>query len=226
MSVCGVDLGSFKTPSYVAWLEGKEFHFDLYLPSKEKPFPPLPRGLSIPTHIAFDGPQSLPAIGNKRRGCDKLANTPTRVLPSNREELKSWKMYKQFIECGIEIFWGVYSSNLAAIGGLNDNSKSELLIFETYPRYIIKRLWSGEKIPSKSKAPIEYIRKFSTLIRRKGYNFKKNKVTSHDYIDAMLCAIAAEDYVKTKGNSAGKVGKSVMVDNNEKILREGFIYSP
>jgi hypothetical protein len=42
----------------------------------------------------------------------------------------------------------------------------------------------------------------------------------------MLCAIAAEDYLKTEGNSAGKVGKSVMVDNNEKILREGFIYSP
>ena len=226
MSVCGVDLGSFKTPGYVAWLKGKEFYFDYNLPSKEKPFPPLPSEISKPTHIAFDGPQSLPAIGSKRRECDKLANTPTRVLPSNRKELKSWKMYKQLIECGIEIFWNVYEKNLAAIAGLSDNSTSELVIMETYPRYVIKRFWSGEKIPSKSKAPLEYIRKFSTLIRRKGYNFKKNKVTSHDYIDAMLCAIAAEDYFKTEGNSAGKVGKSVMVDNNEKILREGFIYSP
>jgi len=226
MSFCGVDLGSFKTPSYVAWLEGKEFHFDLYLPSKEKPFPPLPSGLSIPTHIAFDGPQSLPAIGNKRRECDKLANTPTRVLPSNRKELQSWKMYRQLIECGIEIFWSVYSNNLASIAGLKDVSKSELVIFETYPRYIIKRLWPGESIPSKSKAKREYIKKFSALIKRKGYSFEENKVTSHDYVDAMLCAIAAEDYFKTNGNSPGKVGKSVMVDNNEKIFREGFIYSP
>ncbi|MCW8996056.1 MAG: DUF429 domain-containing protein [Psychromonas sp.] len=207
-------------------MEGKEIYFDLYLPSKEKPFPPLPRGLSIPTHIAFDGPQSLPAIGNKRRECDKLANTPTRVLPSNRKELKSWKMYKQLIECGIEIFWNIYRKNLAAIAGLNDNSNSELVIFETYPRYIIKRLWSGEEIPSKSKAKSEYIKKFSTFIKRKGYNFEENKVTSHDYIDAILCAIAAEDFLKSDGNSAGKVGNPPEVDNKENILREGFIYSP
>jgi len=226
MSVCGVDLGSFKTPSCVAWLEGKEFHLDLYLASKDKPFPPLPRGISIPTHIAYDGPQSLPAIGNKRRECDKLANTPTRVLPSNRKELKSWKMYKRLIECGIEIFWNVYRNNLAAIAGLNDKSKSKLVIMETYPRYIIKKLWARESIPSKSKAPVEYVRKFSALIKKNGYRFDKHKVITHDYVDAMLCAIAAEDFKNNHGNSAGKVGKSLRVDTKEKILREGFIYSP
>ncbi|MCW8803954.1 MAG: DUF429 domain-containing protein, partial [Ignavibacteriaceae bacterium] len=164
--------------------------------------------------------------GNKRRECDKLANTPTRVLPSNREELKSWKMYKQLIECGVEVFWNVYNKNLASIVGLNDDIKSELVIFETYPRYIIKRLWAKENIPSKLKAKREYIKKFSVLIKRKGYNFEENKVTSHDYVDAMLCAIAAEDYFKTNGNSAGKVGSPSKVDNKGKILREGFIYSP
>ena len=226
MSVCGVDLGSFKTPSYVAWLEGKEFHFDLYLASKNKPFPPLPRGISIPTHIAFDGPQSLPEIGNKRRECDKLANTPTRILPLTREELKDWKIFKQLIECGVEIFWNIYEKKLASIAGLNNDSNSKLIIMETYPRYIIKRLWPEESIPSKSKAKREYIKKFSALIKRKGYSFEENKVTSHDYVDAMLCAIAAADYFKTNSNSAGKVGKSLRVDNKEKILREGFIYSP
>ena len=226
MSVCGVDLGSFKTPSYAAWLEGKEFHFEVYLPSKEKPFPPLPLSVSKPTHIAFDGPQSLPAIGNKRRECDKLANTPTRVLPSNRKELNSWKMYKQLIECGVEIFWSVYEKNLAAISGLNNDSKSELVVMETYPRYIMKRLWPEESIQSKSKVPLEYIRKFSALIKQKGYQFKESEVTSHDYIDAMLCAIAAEDFLKKDGNPAGKVGNPLFVDTKAKILREGFIYSP
>ena len=207
MSVCGVDLGSFKTPSYVAWLEGKEFHFDLYLASKDKPFPPLPSGLSIPTHIAFDGPQSLPAIGNKRRECDKGAKTPTRVLPSNREELKSWKMYRRLIECGIEIFWGVYSSNLAAIAGLNDNSKSELLIFETYPRYIIKRLWSGESIPSKSKAPLKYIRKFSLLLGEKDIVLKRIKL--HLTIILMLCFVQLQRkiIVKLKAIQLAKLEK-------------------
>jgi len=80
MSVCGIDLGSFKTPSYIAWLEGKEFLFDLYITSKEKPLPSLPTGISKPTHCALDGPQSLPLFGNKRRECDKGAKTPTSVF--------------------------------------------------------------------------------------------------------------------------------------------------
>lgn len=226
MSFCGVDLGSFKTPSYVAWLEGKQFHFDLYLASKDKPFPPLPRGISIPTHIAFDSPQSLPDIGNKRRECDKGSKTPTSVLPLTREELKDWNLFKWLIECGVEIFWNIYQKKLASIAGLNNDSNSKLIIMETYPRYINKRLWPEESIPSKSKAKSEYIKFFSALIKQKGYNFEKNKITSHDYVDAMLCAIAAEDYFKTNVNSAGKVGKSLTVDNKEKILREGFIYSP
>jgi len=226
MSVCGIDLGSFKTPSYVAWLEGKDFFFDLYITSKEKPLPSLPAGMSRPTHIAFDGPQSLPAIGNERRECDKLANTPTRVLPENRKELNNWKMYKQLIECSIEVFWNTYEKNLAAVAGLNDNPNSDIIIFETYPRYVIKRLWSEEEIPSKRKAPIDYVRKFSFLVKQKGYSFDESKIFSPDYVDAMLCAIAAEDFMKTKGHSAGKVGHPPLVDKKEKILREGFIYSP
>jgi predicted nuclease with RNAse H fold len=124
MSVCGIDLGSFKTPSYVAWLEGKEFLFDLNITSKEKPLPSLPTGISKPTHCALDGPQSLPLIGNKRRECDKGAKTPTSVLPLTRQELSEWKMYKQLIECGIEVFWNTYEKNLSAVAGLNDNPKS------------------------------------------------------------------------------------------------------
>ena len=226
MSVCGVDLGSFKTPSYVAWLEGNEFYFDLYLASKEKPLPSLPFGISKPTHIAFDGPQSLPSIGNKRRECDKGAKTPTSVFPLTRKELSDWKMYKQLIECGVEVFWNAYEKNLAAIAGLNNDENSELIILETYPRFIIRRVWPRESIPSKSKAPVEYVRKFTVIIKQKGYQFDEKKVISPDYVDAMLCTIAAEDFMKVSGNSAGKVGSPPFVDEEEKILREGYIYSP
>jgi len=135
-------------------------------------------------------------------------------------------MYKQLIECGIEVFWNAYEKNLSAVAGLNDNPNSDIIIFETYPRYVIKRLWSDEEIPSKRKAPIDYVRKFSFLIKQKGYSFHESKILSPDYIDAMVCAIAAEDYFVTNGKSAGKVGVPPVVDNAEKILREGFIYSP
>ncbi|MCW8805183.1 MAG: hypothetical protein OQK56_01885 [Ignavibacteriaceae bacterium] len=41
-----------------------------------------------------------------------------------------------------------------------------------------------------------------------------------------VCAIAVEDYLKTNGNSAGKVGSLLSVNYKERVLREGFIYSP
>lgn len=126
----------------------------------------------------------------------------------------------------MEIFWSVYQKNLAAIAGLNNDRISELVIMETYPRYVIKRLWPEQSIPSKTKSTVEYIRKISALITQKGYYFDENKVTSHDLVDAMLCAIAAEDYKQETGSSAGKAGRSPLVDNKEGVLREGFIYSP
>ena len=176
MSVCGIDLGSFKTKSYVAWLEDGHFYFDVYIPSKDKPLPTVHDNISPSTHYAIDGPQSLPAIINKRRECDRLANTPTSILPKNRQELSTWKMYKQLIECGIEVFWSAHKNGLASIGGIEALNIALPIIIETYPRYIIKRLWGKNTIPSKRKAQIEYVNNYISLIKGLGYSFDETKI--------------------------------------------------
>ena len=226
MSVCGIDLGSFKSPSYIAWLQDKHFLFDIYIPSKEAPLPKLNLDISYSTHFAIDGPQSLPVIENKRRECDRLANTPTSILPKNRHELSTWKMYKQLIECGIEVFWSAHKNGFASIGGTEESNSELPIIIETYPRYIIKRLWDKHTIPSKRKAPIEYVNNYISLIKSLGYSFDETKIWAPDYIDAMLCAIAAEDYLLSNGNCLGKVGIPPILDEGNQIFREGYIYSP
>jgi predicted nuclease with RNAse H fold len=225
MSVCGIDLGSFKTTSYVAWLEDRQFSFDVYIPSKDKPLPTVPFNLSTSTHFAIDGPQSLPAIESKRRECDRLANTPTRVLPKNRQELQNWKMYKELIHCGVEVFWSSYKNGFANLGGLNKEVNDIPIILETYPRYVIKRIWPSFMIPSKRKTPVEYVNKLIPLIKMMDYEFDESKILSPDYIDAILCAIAAENYLITTGNCLGRVGVDPIVDEENQILREGYIYS-
>ena len=163
MSVCGVDLGSFKTPSYVAWLEGKEFYFDSYLPIKERPFPPLPSGLNIPSYIAFDGPQSLPIVGNKRRICDKLANTPTRILPSNRKELID--ELRSIVPLGGHPT-GFYMSNLIIKNGLYDE-----LVRDAFNPFSFFRIFNKavekdrEEFPSFSDESLELIKKMETKYR-------------------------------------------------------------
>ena len=42
--LCGIDLGSFRSLSYVAWLEDEQFVLDEYLASREHPLPPAPGG--------------------------------------------------------------------------------------------------------------------------------------------------------------------------------------
>jgi len=226
MSVCGIDLGSFKTKSHVAWLEDRQFYFDVYIPSKEKPLPTIPYNISLSTHFAIDGPQSLPAIENKRRECDRLANTPTSILPKNRQELSTWKIYKPLIECGIEVFWSAHKNGIASIGGFEESNSELPIIIETYPRYIIKRLWGKHTIPSKRKAPIEYVNNYMSLIKSLGYSLDESKILAPDYIDAMLCAIAAEDYLHSDANCLGKVGTPLSIDEEHQIFREGYIYSP
>ena len=43
--VCGIDAGSFKTPSYVAWLSGSSFLLDLCCPTVTRPLPKPPSGV-------------------------------------------------------------------------------------------------------------------------------------------------------------------------------------
>src|SRR5690606_15268594 len=44
-------------------------------------------------------------------------------------------------------------------------------VVETYPRYVIPRLWPKLKIPSKRKEPARYVEVLSRLLRGRGYRW-------------------------------------------------------
>lgn len=223
--VAGVDVGSLRTLSYIAWLHDRRFTLDLYTPTRARPIPCPPKGMAAPAAIAFDAPQSMAAIGALRREADRLANTPTRRLPADRQELAGWKLYVGLIEAGIEIFWGVHVARLgtpcgaAPIAGLP-------IVAETYPRYVIKRLWPDLVVPSKAKAPLSYVDAVWSRIQAAGFRCEGVARPCVDHVDAMICAIAAHALASTGGPPAGTVGRALEVDEVCEVLREGFIVSP
>jgi predicted nuclease with RNAse H fold len=226
MLVCGVDVGSFNTLSYVAWLRDRRFLLDLYIPSIENPLPELPEGSAAPRFIAFDAPQGLSRPGRTRRQADVEAMTPTKRLPADRDELKTWKAYRELIVAGVEIFWSTYEKGLASIWGLEPLSEDLPTILETYPRYVIRRLWPRLSIPSKKKAPLEYVDTIWTRIRVQGYSCLGVRRPGVDHIDAMLCAMAADACLGCKQRPVGTVGEDPLIDREARLLREGWIVSP
>ncbi|MCP5003079.1 MAG: hypothetical protein GY941_03880, partial [Planctomycetes bacterium] len=54
--VGGIDVGSFNTTNYIAWLIEKEFLLDLYIPTIEHPLPAQPSDMPKPKYIALDAP--------------------------------------------------------------------------------------------------------------------------------------------------------------------------
>ena len=222
--VCGIDLGSFSTSSYVAWLEDGQFVLDSYQPTREEPLPPSPGGWP-PAFTGIDGPQSLPAIGDRRRReADRLAKTPTSILPRTRAEFAAWKLYRHFIETGIELFWAIHQQEIASILGLVPVPGAETIVFETYPRYVLLQLW-GERPPSKRKEPGDYVEFVASRLRDTGYTWDADP-TRPDHVDAMLCALAAEACLLDDDLPAGTVGLPPVVDPAERVLREGFIVAP
>ena len=65
--VCGIDVGSLRTLSYVAWLSDRTFLLDLYVSSPANPLPEVPREWERPAYIGLDAPQGLPVRGAPRR---------------------------------------------------------------------------------------------------------------------------------------------------------------
>lgn len=226
MLVCGVDVGTLKTLSYVAWLRDREFRLDLYVPSAKCPLPGSPEGLGEPRFIAFDAPQGLPEGDKKVREADAAANTPVRVMPGSRAELKTWKIYRGLIEAGVEIFWHTYEKQVARIWGLEAADSTPTVIVETYPRYVIKRLWPRLAIPSKRKAPLDYVDAIWGRIRERGYSCPAVERAAVDHIDAMLCAIVGEACLDSEQNPPGTVGTAPFADEAGRVLREGWIVSP
>jgi predicted nuclease with RNAse H fold len=132
--VCGVDVGSLKTPAYVAWLEEDAFELGTYQPTREQP---LPLGRR-PAVFALDALQSLPLEGRSRRAADRDAKTPTSVLPTARADVALMRAYGPFVDAGITIFWEAQRNGLAVIPGLTGSGPA---LLETYPRFVIRRLW-------------------------------------------------------------------------------------
>ncbi len=180
-----------------------------------------------PRCIGFDGPQGLPKQGENVRSADREANTPTKKLPKNRAEMQRWPIYRGLIEAGVELFWTIHERKYANIPGLPSAKNSGLTVFETYPRYIIRRLWPDLKpIPPKTKKPVTYVSRILNLIKELGYRTPTNQMPEVDHVDAMLCAIAAEALNDSEELPGGTVGQKPIIDKKEKVLREGYIISP
>lgn len=226
--VGGVDSGTSKTLSTVAWLDvgRKDFMLDVYIPSTSAPLPAFPQGAKV-EYIGFDCPQGLPTKGNLRRECDVLANTPTRHIAQTRDSISAMGSYSQLVELGVDLFWNAFSLNAAAIYGLNQ-PQDQTVIFEGYPRFSVINLFQItsplKTIPSKSKNPLAYIDFVWTGIQQLGYRCHSVIRPTVDQADAMICVITAEHAFK--GTARHIVGSMPIVDSDDRVIREGFIISP
>lgn len=169
-------------------------------------------------------PQSLPLVGRSRRRADELADTPTRRLPASRSELENWKLYKGLIEAGVEIFWSAHTRRLGRVLGLEGGAGP--LLIETYPRYVIKRLWPELRIPSKRKEGVRYASTIWERIKSLGYRCESVRTPTVDQVDAALCALAAEFHVGSEDPEAGAIGDPPLIDQQDGVIREGYIVSP
>lgn len=221
--VCGIDAGSLRTTSWVAWLKGRDFLLDAYCAGLG-PLPPVPPEVSgSVTCYAMDAPQGLPALGSPNRRCDKEAGTPTNRLPASQKELKEWKLFKGLIEMGIAVFWELSATPGICIHGREGNS-AKITAIETYPRKTAK-IFGLDPLPSKKKEPIAYVRHVWGFLRHAGFRCDSVLTPSADQVDAMLCAMAAQAFMEDDvcSNSLGLAPFSYPGDD---FLREGFIVCP
>jgi predicted nuclease with RNAse H fold len=211
--VCGVDVGSLRTPAHVAWLEEDAFELGTYRPTREQP---LPLGRR-PAAYALDAPQGLPLGDRSRRAADRDAKTPTSVLPTARADVALMRAYGPFVDAGITIFWEAQRNGLAAIPGLKGSGPT---LLETYPRFVIRRLWPDLRpIPSKRKAPRVFVAELWARLQALG--LRGPEPERHDQIDALLCALAGRSWAS---GEAVEVGEPPRAEAD--VLREGFIVAP
>jgi hypothetical protein len=227
VSVLGIDTGSYHTPSYVVWLQGDQIWYDQYRPGPGSWLPLPPSGVSTPVCIAIDAPQGLPLLTADPpiRPCDRDAATPTKRLPRTRDQLSSWRLYRPLIEVGIDLFWWCHTSPQHTVFGCGPRTST--VVCESYPRYILKRLSANSRIPSKRREPISYSEFVIDTIRARGLESGPVVRPTVDQCDALLCAVAARALCES-GNDlpAGTVGTPPVVDEEARVLRDGFIVSP
>jgi len=207
--VCGIDAGSFKTPSYIAWLSGSSFLLDLCSPTVTQPLPKPPSGVHNVQSYAIDAPQGLPGIGRERRRWDELAGTPTRVLPQTLHELEHRKLYKGLIELGVKTFRHIYESADIHVFGLDDSYLFPVAA-ETYPRKVAETM-GLKRLPSKRREPVRYVDYVWHFFQSLGYGCESVLRPSVDHVDAMLCAIAAHSWVADR-KTCEALGEKPYVD--------------
>jgi predicted nuclease with RNAse H fold len=212
--VCGVDVGSLRTPAYAAWLDGCSFERETYVPTPERPLPDR----YVPSAFALDAPQGLPRPGRTRRAADVGAKTPTSVLPAERSAVASMLAYGPFVDAGLTIFWEANARGLACVPGLGGAGPP---LLETYPRFVIRTLWPGFAIPSKRKEPRRYVDELWPRLQELG--LAGPEPVRHDEIDALLCALAGRAW--TEG-AALEVGEPPEADRAGGVIREGYIVVP
>lgn len=87
-------------------------------------------------------------------------------------------------------------------------------------------MWPELKIPSKTKAPVEYVDAVWGRIQEAGYSCEGVRRPVVDHVDAMLCAIVTEAIETVGEMPEGTVGRKPVVDLKERVLREGWIVGP
>ncbi len=224
----GIDLGSLDNSlSYVALLDQREFELDVYTATRGSTLPefhPCP-----PAFLGIDAPQGLPLPSEPaRRLCDELADTPTRVLPRTPGDRETSVAYRSLIEAGVSVFWEIAESRGGKVYGLDPKKAAPMTAFETYPRYILKRLWPDDfkSLPSKRKAPFSYVDFVWSLLRSAGYRCASVRRPMVDQIDAMLCAVAAESLAGEGWYPALRVGKPPVRAPEGGFLQGGYIVVP
>jgi hypothetical protein len=98
------------------------------------------------------------------------------------------------------------------------------MVIETYPRYIVKTLFPDLKIPSKTKAPEEYVSAVWSRLQNIGYRSEEDERLTVDMVDALICAIVGEHELARSGDTPARVGQPPEADEAQAVLREGYIY--
>ncbi|WP_411348670.1 DUF429 domain-containing protein [Paenibacillus sp. WLX2291] len=243
--MAGVDTSGasgIKNYSVIAWLDSDKqtFLLDAYSPTPTTPLPSSPNNSAI-GFIGFDSPQGLSSQGKIIRDCDKNAKTSTSKIPSSRGLLSKTTLYKGLIEVGIDIFWNCHSNQIANIYGLNQSKfdQEKPTIFETYPRYVIRKWLSNrlnnmkfyilfkDHITHKRAYPSRYVDYVWEGLKFLGYTCPGVHRPSIDQLDAMLCAVVAQ-HLSTASNFqlTNSVGLKPIINNKDKVFHEGFIVCP
>ena len=152
--------------------------------------------------IAVDAPSRWSQSGSSRCAERELYAHGIRCFYSPSKEVASQKAFYGWMLNGEKLYDCLGLNHYPRFEGQVNNGK---ICIETFPHAIVWAL-SGLKIPEGTKRTIR-----REILTRKGYNI--SSLTNIDYLDAALCAIAANEFSKRNYRPFG---------NRE----EGFIIVP